>query len=124
MAGWVAGLRRDRSLRIKQLTVLSAQTLIKDIYLLMTIDVVGRALVYHERWEIPLDKGLFKKIPGIDSSWGESVHPPFCRSGLTTPGAWFSRDNAKYCSMMRVSTSTPAIVPAYIELRERRKIMK
>ncbi|GJZ91938.1 hypothetical protein Tco_0664003 [Tanacetum coccineum] len=39
--------------------------------------------------------------------------PPI--SGLTMPGAWFSRDNAKYCSMVRVSTSTPAIVPADIE---------
>ncbi|GKF23967.1 hypothetical protein Tco_0076289, partial [Tanacetum coccineum] len=109
----------------------------------------------HERWAIPLDKGLFEEIPGIDTSWGESVHPPFCGSassslfskkvsslnsrmnsllilkltlppilGLTTPGAWFSRNNAKYCSMVRVSTSTPAIVPADIELRERREIMK
>ncbi|GKC90317.1 hypothetical protein Tco_1150966, partial [Tanacetum coccineum] len=34
----------------------------------------------HERWAIPLDKGLFEEIPGIDSSWGESVHLPFCRS--------------------------------------------
>ncbi|GKD22388.1 hypothetical protein Tco_1224091, partial [Tanacetum coccineum] len=32
------------------------------------------------RWAIPLDKGLFKKIPCIDNSWGESVHPSFCGS--------------------------------------------
>ncbi|GJW76120.1 hypothetical protein Tco_0137802 [Tanacetum coccineum] len=31
------------------------------------------------------------------------------------PGAWFSRNNAKYCSMVRVSTSTPVIVLADIE---------
>ncbi|GJX93640.1 hypothetical protein Tco_0348226 [Tanacetum coccineum] len=36
--------------------------------------------------------------------------PPI--SCLTTPGAWLSRDNAKYCSMVRVLMSTPAIVPA------------
>ncbi|GJY26190.1 hypothetical protein Tco_0400916 [Tanacetum coccineum] len=30
-------------------------------------------------------------------------------SGLTTPGAWFSQVNAKYCSMVRVLMSTPAI---------------
>ncbi|GJV74042.1 hypothetical protein Tco_1494037 [Tanacetum coccineum] len=35
----------------------------------------------HGRWAIPLDKGLFGEISGIDSSWGESVHSPFCRSG-------------------------------------------
>ncbi|GJZ92242.1 retrotransposon protein, putative, ty1-copia subclass [Tanacetum coccineum] len=50
------------SLRIKQLTVHSAQTLIEYIYLLMTIDVMSRALVYQE---IPLDKGLFEEIPDI-----------------------------------------------------------
>ncbi|GJS63662.1 hypothetical protein Tco_0678226, partial [Tanacetum coccineum] len=43
---------------------------------------------------------------------------------LTTLGAWFSCDNAKYYSMVRVSTSNPAIVPADIEFRERREIMK
>ncbi|GJX28242.1 hypothetical protein Tco_0236321, partial [Tanacetum coccineum] len=55
------------------------------------------------QWAIPLDKGFFEKIPGVDSSWG-----------LTTPGAWFSHDNAKYWSMVRVLMSTPAIVLADI----------
>ncbi|GKA90059.1 putative reverse transcriptase domain-containing protein [Tanacetum coccineum] len=73
---------RNWSLRVKQLTVHSAQTLIEDIYLLMTIDVLLCGL---GRWAVPLDKGLFEEIPG-----------------LTTPGAWFSRDNAKYYSMLRV----------------------
>ncbi|GJR99643.1 hypothetical protein Tco_0316152 [Tanacetum coccineum] len=31
-------------------------------------------------WIVPLDKGLFKEIPGINSSWGKSVHPPFSGS--------------------------------------------
>nr|GEU60583.1 zinc finger, CCHC-type [Tanacetum cinerariifolium] len=35
--------------------------------------------------------------------------------GLTTPGAWFSRDNAKYCSMVRVLMSIPTIAPADLE---------
>ncbi|GJR20224.1 hypothetical protein Tco_0968751, partial [Tanacetum coccineum] len=43
--------------------------------------------------------------------------------GLTMPGAWFSRDNAKYRSLVRVSTSTPIIVPADIEFRERRVVL-
>ncbi|GJW63996.1 hypothetical protein Tco_0115880 [Tanacetum coccineum] len=30
---------------------------------------------------IPLDKGFFEEILGINSSWGESVHPSLCRSG-------------------------------------------
>ncbi|GKF40045.1 hypothetical protein Tco_0120106, partial [Tanacetum coccineum] len=34
----------------------------------------------HGRWAIPLDKGFFEEIPGIDSSCDESVHPSFCRS--------------------------------------------
>ncbi|GJV57582.1 putative ribonuclease H-like domain-containing protein [Tanacetum coccineum] len=59
---------RDRSLRIKQLTLHSAQTLIKDIYLLMTVDVmivnVFKLLCDHGRWAIPLDKGLFDEILG------------------------------------------------------------
>ncbi|GKB33855.1 hypothetical protein Tco_0873256 [Tanacetum coccineum] len=66
-------------MRIKQLTVHSAQTLIKDIYLLMTVDVMivnfFKLLRGHGRWAIPLDKGLLEEIPSIDSSWGESVHP-------------------------------------------------
>ncbi|GJV58044.1 hypothetical protein Tco_1459049 [Tanacetum coccineum] len=33
-------------------------------------------------WEIPLDKGLFEEILGIDSSWGESVHPSLRGSGV------------------------------------------
>ncbi|GJV91382.1 hypothetical protein Tco_1539195, partial [Tanacetum coccineum] len=31
-------------------------------------------------WTIPLDKGLFEAIPGVDSSWGESIHPSLCAS--------------------------------------------
>ncbi|GKC54848.1 hypothetical protein Tco_1077593 [Tanacetum coccineum] len=86
---WCESLGRshpgDKFLRIKQLRFHSAQTLIKDIYLLMIIDVVVvkslSLLCGHGRWAIPLNKGLFKKIPGIDSSWGEFVHPPFYGSG-------------------------------------------
>ncbi|GKB22989.1 hypothetical protein Tco_0862390 [Tanacetum coccineum] len=40
-----------------------------------------RQRLSHGRWTIPLDKGLFEEIPGIDSSWGESVHLSFCSSG-------------------------------------------
>ncbi|GKD80455.1 hypothetical protein Tco_1347294 [Tanacetum coccineum] len=32
-------------------------------------------------WAIPLDKGSFEEIPGIDSSWGEFVHPSLHGSG-------------------------------------------
>ncbi|GJV25658.1 hypothetical protein Tco_1378353 [Tanacetum coccineum] len=177
---------KNWSMRIKQLTVHSSQTLKEDIYLLMTIDVLLRSLGW---WAIPLDKGSFEEIPGIDSSWGEFVHPSLHGSGknkgknlehdcvlrnsgnieyakdaedpinvivsilvliseegvfpqfaheltldleidtasdfwLTMPGAWFSRDNAKYCSMVRVLMSTPAIVPVNIEFRERKEITK
>ncbi|GKC31500.1 hypothetical protein Tco_1038794 [Tanacetum coccineum] len=77
-------------------------------------------------WTIPLDKGLFKEVPSVDSSWSESSHPsaaPVRVNGNTRsstascdaprmPGAWFSRDNAKYCFMVRVLMSTPAIVPS------------
>ncbi|GKE15551.1 hypothetical protein Tco_1423128, partial [Tanacetum coccineum] len=59
------------------------------------------------RWAIPVDKGLFKEIPG-----------------LTAPDALFSHKNAKYCSTVKVSMSTPTIFPADIEFRERREIMK
>ncbi|GJS53013.1 hypothetical protein Tco_0626375 [Tanacetum coccineum] len=67
-----------------ELTVRSAQTLIEDIYLLMTVDVmivnIFKLLRGLGRWAIHLDKGLFEEIPCIDSSWGESVHPSFCGS--------------------------------------------
>ncbi|GJY95069.1 uncharacterized mitochondrial protein-like protein [Tanacetum coccineum] len=50
----------DRSLRIERLTVHSAQTFIKDFYLLMTIDILLCGL---GRSAIPLDKGLYEEIP-------------------------------------------------------------
>ncbi|GJR88001.1 hypothetical protein Tco_0212012 [Tanacetum coccineum] len=70
---------RDRSLRIKQLTVHSAKTIIKDIYLLMTIDVVVvnifKMLHAHGRWAIPLDKDLFEEIPGLGYSTATAGSP-------------------------------------------------
>ncbi|GKC77131.1 hypothetical protein Tco_1127905 [Tanacetum coccineum] len=69
---------KNWSLRIKQMMVHSAQTFIEDVYLLMAIDVLLRGLGW---WAIPLDKGLFEEIPGIDSSWGESVYPSLRGSG-------------------------------------------
>ncbi|GKA49771.1 hypothetical protein Tco_0742844 [Tanacetum coccineum] len=137
----------DRSLRIERLTVHSAQTFIKDFYLLMTIDILLCGL---GRSAIPLDKGLYEEIPANNAEdpidvivsilvlvLEESVFPQFAHElthdfkidiasdfGFNHAGAWFSRDNAKYCSMVRVSASTPTIVLADIDFRERREIMK
>ncbi|GJR30602.1 hypothetical protein Tco_1106834 [Tanacetum coccineum] len=57
----------DRCFAIKQLTVhMCSITLIEDIYLLMTIDVmivnIFNLLCGLGRWAIPLDKGLFEEI--------------------------------------------------------------
>ncbi|GJZ91937.1 hypothetical protein Tco_0664002 [Tanacetum coccineum] len=49
-----------------------------DILLVVRRAIFGRISAW---WTIPLDKGLFEEITGIDSSWGESVHPSFCESG-------------------------------------------
>ncbi|GJU73368.1 hypothetical protein Tco_1264773 [Tanacetum coccineum] len=47
------------------------------------LEVVNIFKLLHSlgRSAIHLDKGLFDEILGIDSSWGESVHPSFCGSG-------------------------------------------
>ncbi|GJX49951.1 hypothetical protein Tco_0276796 [Tanacetum coccineum] len=82
---------KNWSLRIKQIMVHSAQTFIEDVYLLMAIDVLLRGLGW---WAIPLDKGLFEEIPGIDNSWGESVHPSLRGSVDKAPvsGIWNVED--------------------------------
>ncbi|GKD50036.1 hypothetical protein Tco_1279012 [Tanacetum coccineum] len=76
---------RNWSMRIKQLTVHSTQTLIEAVYLLMTINVMImkylHATLLSGWWAIPLYKGLFEEIPGVDSSWGEYVHPSLHGSG-------------------------------------------
>ncbi|GKA29671.1 hypothetical protein Tco_0715916 [Tanacetum coccineum] len=81
----------------------------KDIHLLLATDVVVWALVKQVAvpfpslvqrfitfllevadffklffslrwWIIPLDKGLFKEIPGVNGTWSEPVHPSFSGS--------------------------------------------
>ncbi|GKA22401.1 hypothetical protein Tco_0708363 [Tanacetum coccineum] len=77
--------------------------------------VPGTCIAGHytaHRWEIPLDKGLFEEIQGIDSSWGESVPPSFCGSGKSE-----GKNSEHDCVFsdsgnIKLSTSTPAIVPA------------
>ncbi|GJZ38888.1 hypothetical protein Tco_0585451 [Tanacetum coccineum] len=89
---------RNWSLRIKQLMVHSAQTLIEDIYLLMTIDVVSRALLLYGqgKWAVPLDKFLFEEIPSIDSSWASlSTH-------LFAAPVEFSRDGMPWSPLQLV----------------------
>ncbi|GJW20682.1 hypothetical protein Tco_0031304 [Tanacetum coccineum] len=128
-----------------------------------------------------LDKGFFKEVPSVDSSWSESIHlslggsskserentdhkdilryskntkqayytedtinmivdililvpqegifPQFSHEltldlevdialdfWFNHTGAWFPRDNAEYCSMVRKLMSTPAIVPVDLEV--------
>ncbi|GKE21595.1 hypothetical protein Tco_1433107 [Tanacetum coccineum] len=62
----------------------SSNLSISDLFHLFNFLVEGTILVEllcgHGRWAIPLDKGLLEEIPGIDSSWGESVHLSFCGS--------------------------------------------
>ncbi|GJY51697.1 hypothetical protein Tco_0442544 [Tanacetum coccineum] len=98
-----------------------------------------KLLCDHGRWEIPLDKGLFEEILVDDAEDQinvimsilvfvpeESIFPQL-EHELTLDfeiDMASDFDNAKYCSMVRVSTSTPAIVPTDIEFRERREIMK
>ncbi|GJY66255.1 hypothetical protein Tco_0468493 [Tanacetum coccineum] len=90
---------RNWPLRVKQLAVHSAQPIVEDVHLLMAINVVSWAFVKQVIvpfpglvqcfisfllevmdffkllsglgwWTVPLDKGLFKEVPGIDGSWG------------------------------------------------------
>nr|GFD30291.1 hypothetical protein [Tanacetum cinerariifolium] len=42
----------------------------------------------------PLDKGLFKEIPGIDSSWRKSVHPSLSGSSQS------NREDAQHDSIV------------------------
>ncbi|GKE35863.1 hypothetical protein Tco_1455185, partial [Tanacetum coccineum] len=73
---------------------------------------IFKLLCGHGRWEIPLDKGLLRRSQVL------IVHGA---SLSTHPGASIFPQFA-YCSVVRVSTSTPAMVPADIEFR--REIMK
>ncbi|GJR72245.1 hypothetical protein Tco_0084610 [Tanacetum coccineum] len=57
----------------------SAETIVEDVHLLMAIDVMVAdffKLLSGFGWRVvPLDKGFFKEIPGIDDSWRKlSIH--------------------------------------------------
>ncbi|GKD28008.1 hypothetical protein Tco_1234222, partial [Tanacetum coccineum] len=119
-------------LRVKQLAIHSAQLIVEDVHLQMAIDVVCWEFIKQVIiplpglvqcfvtfllevmnffkllsglgwWTVPLDKGFFKEIPGIDGVFHNSrmnwllitkfTLPSI--SSLTMPSAWFPRVNAR-----------------------------
>ncbi|GJZ48768.1 hypothetical protein Tco_0602958 [Tanacetum coccineum] len=56
-------------------------------------------------------KGILSQFPHIDFYF-EFTLPPI--SGLTTPGAWFPRVNARYCSIVRKPRLSKRIKKCYV----------
>ncbi|GJR06058.1 hypothetical protein Tco_0529042 [Tanacetum coccineum] len=53
----------------------SAHPFVKDVYLLVVVDIMSWALVQQAIIPLPI-----LEVPGVDGSWGESVHPSLCGS--------------------------------------------